>query len=103
MRKIHPLKAALSVGIVIGLYHWLWVVLVDLGAAKSVLDFILRLHFIQLDIQLMPYDAMTGMLLVGITFTIGGMFGLIFAYVWNWLAAAGGETKPTRRSAGSKA
>ena len=103
MQKINPIKAALSAGIVIGLYHWMWVVLVATGTAQTVLNFILRLHFIELDIRMAPYDAMTGAMLVGITFAIGAVFGLVFAYVWNWLAGKASAGEPARRAARSKA
>lgn len=103
MKKINPIKAALSVGIVIGLYHSMWVALVATGAAQTVLNFILRLHFIQLDIRMAPYDAMTGAMLVGITFAIGALFGLVFALVWNWLAGNAGAGQPMRRAAHGKA
>jgi hypothetical protein len=103
MQRINPIKAAMSVGIVIGLYHCMWVGLVATGAAQSVLDFILRLHFIELNIRMAPYDAMTGAMLVGITFAIGALFGLVFALVWNWLASNASTGQPVRRAARGKA
>jgi hypothetical protein len=87
MRRLNPAKAALAVGIVIGLYHLAWVGLVASGLAKAFLDFVLRLHFIQLDYQLASFDVATGAMLVALTFAIGALFGLVFAFVWNWLAA----------------
>ena len=86
MRHINPAKAALAVGIVIGLYHLAWVSLVAAALAKPFMDFVLKLHFIQLDYQMAPFSAQTGAMLVALTFTIGAMFGLVFAIVWNWLA-----------------
>lgn len=86
MKRISPAKTAFSVGAVIGLYHLTWVVLVAAGVAQAILDFILRLHFIQLDYQMFPFDLATGAALVAVTFAIGAMFGLVFALVWNWLA-----------------
>lgn len=90
MRHIHPLKAGIAVGAVIGLWHLLWVTLVALGWAKPVLDFVLRLHFIQFQYQLAPFTVGTAAALVALTFGIGLLFGLVFALVWNWLAAAPG-------------
>jgi hypothetical protein len=88
MRRINPAKAALAVGIVIGLYHLAWVSLVAGALAKPFMDFVLKLHFIQLDYEIAPFDAATGAMLVALTFTIGALFGLVFAVVWNWLAGS---------------
>jgi hypothetical protein len=87
MRRINPAKAALAVGIVIGLYHLAWVGLVAASLAKPFMDFVLKLHFIQLDYSMAPFDPATGAMLVALTFAIGALFGLVFAVVWNWLAA----------------
>lgn len=103
MKRINPPKAALAVGIVVGLYHLMWVVLVATGAAQTVLNFILRLHFIEIAIQIAPYDSMTGAMLVGLTFAIGALFGLVFAYVWNWLAGKAAEAPTERHPAQQKA
>jgi hypothetical protein len=94
MRRINPAKAALAVGIVIGLYHLAWVSLVAGALAKPFMDFVLKLHFIQLDYEIAPFDAATGAMLVALTFTIGALFGLVFAVVWNWLA--GNQTSQTQ-------
>lgn len=86
MRRINPLKAALALGYVIGLYHLAWAALVSSGYAKTVMDFILRLHFIQMDYEMVPFDAATGVTLVAITFAIGATLGFFFALFWNWMA-----------------
>ena len=79
MRRISPTKTAVAVGTVVGLWHVIWVTLVGVGWAKPVLDFILRLHFIQLQFELAPYSATTAATLVILTFAIGAFFGLVFA------------------------
>ena len=85
MRHISPARAAIGVGTVIGLYHLLWVTIVALGWAQSGLDFILRLHFIELDLTIAPFAFATAASLIVLTFTLGALFGFIFALVWNWL------------------
>jgi hypothetical protein len=85
MKRINPIKAALSLAMVLGIYHLTWVALVAAGLAKPFLDFVLRLHFIQMNYKLAPFDASTAAMLVALTFTIGAAFGLIFAFVWNGL------------------
>lgn len=85
MRHIRPAKAALSVGIVMGLYHLVWIALVVSGLAKPFLLFVLRLHFIRFDFEMAPFAPVTAVMLVGLTFSIGALVGLAFALVWNWL------------------
>ena len=92
MRHINPNKAAIAVGSDVGLWHLVWVTLVGIGWAKPVMDFILRLHFMELQYALAPYSAMTAATLVLLTFTIGAMFGLVFAVVWNWLSVGSAPT-----------
>lgn len=87
MRHINPAKAGLSVGCVIGLWHLMWVTLVAIGWAKPVMDFVLRLHFIQLQYELVPFAVGTAGMLVALTFCVGAFFGIVFAVAWNWLAA----------------
>ena len=100
MRRINVAKTSLAVGYVIGLYHLAWVALVASGYAKPVMDLILRLHFIQFDYQMAPFDAATGASLVAVTFGVGAVIGFIFALFWNWLAGAeSAGQRPVRTAA----
>ena len=92
MRTINPAKAGFSVGAVVGLSHLMWVTLVALAWAKPFMDFILRLHFIQLQFDIAPFVLGTAVTLVAITFCFGAFFGFVFALIWNWLAAGKAET-----------
>jgi hypothetical protein len=91
MRHISPIKTAAAVGTVMGLWHAIWVTLVGLGWARSVMDFVLQLHFIKLDYALAPYAATTAGALILLTFAVGAAFGFLFAVIWNWLTF---ETAP---------
>ena len=88
MRYIQPGKAALAVGIVLGLYHLMWITLVASGLAKPFMDFVLRVHFINLDYTMAPFVVSTAAMLLGLTFAIGALFGLLFAWIWNSLTRA---------------
>ena len=103
MRHISPAKAAVAVGSVIGLYHLMWVTIVALGWAKPVLDFILRLHFINLNVAVAPFVFGTAATLVLLTFTLGALFGFIFALVWNWLGGEAEEGETARNAKTAKA
>ena len=88
MRHLSPAKAGLAVGAVFGLWHLVWVGLVAGGWAKPVMDFVLRLHFLDIQYALAPFAVVTAAMLVAITFAIGFLIGCVFSLIWNWLGAS---------------
>ena len=93
MRHIQPFKTGIAVGAVIGLWHLVWASLVAAGWAKPFTDFVLGLHFIRLQYDLAPFALGTAAALVALTFAIGFAFGLVFAVIWNWLAASASSAR----------
>jgi hypothetical protein len=86
MRQIHPLKTGLATGAMLGLLHLFWAALVAAGWGQAVLDFVLGLHMIHFDFTVGPFALATAAALVGLTASIGFVFGLVFALIWNRLA-----------------
>lgn len=86
MRRINPAKTAVAVAAVLGFYHLCWAALVALGYAKPFMDFVLRLHFIEIDYAIAPFNLVTAAGLVLVTSALGALFGSVFALIWNWLA-----------------
>jgi hypothetical protein len=89
MRRISPAKTALAVGSVFAICHTMWVTLVGIGWAKPVMDFALRLHFIELQYSLAPIRVTTAEALIVVSFAIGAFLGSTFAIIWNWLTFEG--------------
>ncbi len=87
MRPLNTFKTGLSAGAMLGLLHSLWAALVAAGWGQGVLDFVLRLHMIGMEMRVGPFDPVTAAGLVGLTAGIGFAFGVIFALIWNALAA----------------
>lgn len=85
MRPLHPFLCGLTVGLVFGFWHLVWVTLVGTNLARPVLDIVLRWHFLKIDIGLLPFNTSSAFLLVALTFGIGFFLGGVFALVWNWL------------------
>ena len=102
MRYLNPGKAGISVGVVLGAWHLLWITLVATGVAKPILDLVLRLHFLQFDYVLQPFVFSTAMTLVGLTFAIGMVMGAIFAVVWNWFSSPETSRSAKRPAFGSR-
>ncbi|MFM5930869.1 MAG: hypothetical protein ACKOPQ_08180 [Novosphingobium sp.] len=91
MRRIHTNKTALAVGAVMGLFHLAWALLVALGWAKPLMDFILDLHFLRFDYAMAPFALGKAAGLVALTAAIGYALGFVFALVWNRLAGPHAE------------
>jgi thiamine transporter ThiT len=88
MRTISAPKTGFAAGILVGLLHLFWAALVALGWAQPLIDFILRLHFIKLSLEIQPFDPGTAAGLVAITSVAGFTVGFVLALVWNWLNPA---------------
>lgn len=81
--RLAPVRAGLVVGAFLGLWHAGWSAFVAGGIAKALIDFILRLHFLHLSVDVMPFNLATAVTLVAITSAVGFVIGLVFALVWN--------------------
>lgn len=81
--KLNPNKVALTLALLAGGGHLGWSILVALGLAQGLLDFIFSLHMIANPYQVTGFDIMKAGTLVVITFAVGYVVGYIFAHVWN--------------------
>ncbi len=79
----HPNKVGLVFAALLGGFHLLWAVLVMLGIAQKIYDFILWAHMIHLPIVIGPFDATAAVMLVVMTAVMGYIGGYIGAMVWN--------------------
>jgi len=86
MKKINPGEVGLALGGLLAVWHAVWALLVMLGFAKPLLDFILSLHFLSNPYQLMPFNLMTAVTLVVVTGVMGYIMGLVFGVLWNSVA-----------------
>lgn len=86
MTQINQHKTGLALGAVMGIWHLLWALIVALGIAKPILDFILTLHFLNFNYEVRDFDALVALILVVGTSSIGYVMGFILASIWNGLA-----------------
>ena len=85
MKAIHPIKTAITLAILLMLFHAGWAATVAVGWAQPLIDFILRLHFIQPFYVILPFDFATALKLLAMTGATGFIAGLVFATIWNRL------------------
>ena len=82
---LNSIRTGLVVGVVLALWHAGWSVLVASGIAQVLIDFVLRVHFLKIAVAVSPFNVATAALLVCVTFVVGFVIGIVFAFVWNAL------------------
>jgi hypothetical protein len=78
-------KVGLVIGALIGGWHVIWALLVLIGWAQPIIDFIFWAHMIQPIYVVKPFDPLAAVTLVVITAVIGYIFGFVGAIIWNRL------------------
>jgi hypothetical protein len=73
------------------LWHLTWSLLVLVGLAKPLLDFILSLHFLQVTYAVAPFNATKALGLLVVTAVLGYLLGCVLAWLWNRVGAGRGE------------
>ena len=83
--NISTIKAGLVLGALLGAWHLCWAILVAVGAAQSIIDFVFWMHFIRPVLTIEPFDSMRAAVLVVVTGAVGFVIGAMFAVIWNAL------------------
>ena len=81
--EINKNKTGLTFGFLMGFMHLFWSVLVALGIAQLLLNFILDVHMVNTSVTVMPFDLLKAVGLVVVTFVVGYIFGWLMAFFWN--------------------
>ena len=78
-------KAGLVGGIFLGAVHLIWALLIAItpSGMQKLIDWILGLHFIDMDITIMPFKFLNALILVIITFVVGYAAGFALAWLCN--------------------
>lgn len=76
-------KTALTLGAFAGVVHIFWSLLVALGFAQNLTDWIYWLHFANNPLRIRQFDIGTALMLVVVTSLVGYAVGFVFATVWN--------------------
>lgn len=80
---IKPNKVGLVIASLICGCHLVWVILVALGAAQPLINFLFWAHMIRPIYVVGPFDALAAGTLLAITFVSGYAFGYIGGTLWN--------------------
>ena len=77
------LRTSLIGGLCLSSLHFCWALLVALGFAQTLLDFIFKLHMLSSPFQIQPFELPLALGLIGITFLIGCFYGAVFFVMKN--------------------
>ena len=81
--KVNKHHIGLILGSFLGFWHVVWSLFLGLGLAQPLLDFVFKLHRIVPMYQILPFDFVTAVELVTVTFVIGYMGGWVLGTIWN--------------------
>lgn len=81
--QINKNKLGLVIGSYAAIVHLVWVILVALGLAQPLINFIVRLHFIDFPHKIASFDFVNAILLIVIAFIAGYIGGYIIGTIWN--------------------
>ena len=82
---INKNKLGLVLGTFLGIWHFVWGLLVLSGVAQSLMNFIFRLHMIEPPYTIAPFDFGTAVSLILVTSVTGYASGWILGAIWNWV------------------
>jgi len=80
---INKNKTGLTFGFLISFMHLVWSILVALGLAQAMLDFVLGLHMLSIPVIVASFSWGKALGLIVITFIVGYVFGWLMAFFWN--------------------
>ncbi|MFA5792711.1 MAG: hypothetical protein WC897_02450 [Candidatus Gracilibacteria bacterium] len=83
--EINKNRAGMILGAFLGTFHLVWAILVAVGFAQYILDFIYKIHFLSNPFVIQEFNILTAVLLVAFTSLIGLVLGWFLAFLWNIL------------------
>ena len=85
MGTVNPNRAGLVLGTLMGGWHLVWAILVALGWAQAVINFVFWMHFITPIYVIKPFQAGVAAILIVVMAALGYLMGYILGVLWNWI------------------
>jgi hypothetical protein len=86
MSRVHPNSMGLAFGVFLAVWHAFWSLLVFVGVAQWLIDFVFRLHMIAPPYRVTGFSPLTALSLVLVTSIVGYLIGTLLALIWNRFA-----------------
>ncbi len=88
-KNMSPFQLSVISGFRLASLHICWALLVVIGWAQPVIDFIFKLHMLSSPFKVQPFELPFALGLVGITFLIGCFYGIVFSIVKKAVSSSG--------------
>ena len=85
MKKLNPHGVGMTVGATMAVMHLGWSLLVMMGWATVLMDFIFSMHFLSNPYVVQVFDLGKALMLVIVTFAVGYVIGWVFSWIWNMM------------------
>jgi hypothetical protein len=81
MNKSESLKNIVLGAVLLSSLHFLWLVLIYMGMAQVVIDFIFKIHMLNSPLQVQQFEWSYALLLIAVTFSAGAMYGWLYSVI----------------------
>lgn len=85
MEAVKPNKVGIVFALLYGGWHTLWAILVGVGFAQPLLNFVFWVHFLKPPFVVGEFSVGIALILIAVTAVIGYIIGVILAVLWNWV------------------
>ena len=83
--ELNKAKTGLVVGLFLAIVHAIWAILVALGVAQGLIDWVTEMHMLANPYVVLDFSLGTAIGLVVMVFVVGYVLGWICAALWNSL------------------
>ena len=83
-KEINQNKAGLSLGILMGVMHFLWVIIIEIGLGNSLMNLWKRIHFVEIA-SMTQFNLGIALLGIFYAFILGYIIAWLFSWVYNKL------------------
>lgn len=92
MGIVNTNRTGLVLALLLGVWHLVWALLVAVGWAQSLINFVFWMHFIKPVYAIQPFSLGIALILIAITSALGYVIGYALGFLWNWLHKGMEET-----------
>ena len=83
--ELNKAKTGLVLGLFMAIAHAAWVIIVGLGVAQGLIDWVSKMHLMENPYIVSDFNLSTAIGLLVMTFVVGYILGWVFAALWNGL------------------